>query len=362
MQYLRKNTAVRICVGPFLDVTDGFTPELSLTTTNCHITMILDDDDGTAANLIIDADATASGGDNDMVHITDDNAGFYDLELTAAQTNYNGRVRLAITDTANHRPVVHEFAILPATTYDALITNAAGAANGLLIAGSNAATTFATLTVSGAATLNSLIVSTTTTLTGNVTLSGTLGVSAVTFASLAVTGALSVGTTTTLTGAVTLTAGITANAITGTLATVTNLTNLPAITTGWLTAAGIHADAVTEIQSGLATAAAMPSAADNAAEVDTVLTAAHGVGSWVSTGTAGAGAVSTTVTIQSGGVGLAGVELWVTDITDVTTIAGTLLTDSSGDATFLLDAGTYHLWKHKPGYNFTTNPETLIVV
>jgi hypothetical protein len=40
-----------------------------------------------------------------------------------------------------------------------------------------------------------------------------------------------------------------------TVATVTNLTNLPAITTNWLTAAGIAADAVTELQSGLALAA-----------------------------------------------------------------------------------------------------------
>ena len=39
--------------------------------------------------------------------------------------------------------------------------------------------------------------------------------------------------------------------------TVTNLTNLPAITANWLTAAGLAADAVTEIQAGLATAAAL---------------------------------------------------------------------------------------------------------
>lgn len=39
--------------------------------------------------------------------------------------------------------------------------------------------------------------------------------------------------------------------------TVTTLTNLPAITANWLTAAGLATDAVTEIQSGLATAAAL---------------------------------------------------------------------------------------------------------
>lgn len=43
----------------------------------------------------------------------------------------------------------------------------------------------------------------------------------------------------------------------GTIATVTTLTNLPAITANWLTAAGTAADFTTEIQTGLATAAAL---------------------------------------------------------------------------------------------------------
>jgi len=47
-----------------------------------------------------------------------------------------------------------------------------------------------------------------------------------------------------------------------TVATVTNLTNLPTMPTDWVTAAGLKADAVTEIQSGLATAAALD-AVDN---------------------------------------------------------------------------------------------------
>ena len=42
--------------------------------------------------------------------------------------------------------------------------------------------------------------------------------------------------------------------------TVTNLTNLPTMPTDWVTAAGLKADAVTEIQSGLATAAALATA------------------------------------------------------------------------------------------------------
>ncbi|MCX6628627.1 MAG: hypothetical protein NTW28_13470 [Candidatus Solibacter sp.] len=86
---------------------------------NCHLTLMVD-----AANvptLVLDANATASAGNNDMVHVTSDDAGFYDLELTAVQTNYLGRAMLAITDAANHCPVFHEFMILPAVVYDAMI-------------------------------------------------------------------------------------------------------------------------------------------------------------------------------------------------------------------------------------------------
>jgi len=42
-----------------------------------------------------------------------------------------------------------------------------------------------------------------------------------------------------------------------TVGTVTTLTNLPAVTTNWLTAAGVAADAVTKVQSGMATTASI---------------------------------------------------------------------------------------------------------
>ena len=58
------------------------------------------------------------------------------------------------------------------------------------------------------------------------------------------------GTVTFPTGA---TLASTTNITAGTISTVTTLTNLPAVTTDWLTAAGVKADAVTKIQTGLAT-------------------------------------------------------------------------------------------------------------
>lgn len=118
-RFLRTNTATRITVGPFLDPSDGVTPVTSLTVTSCHLTLMVDT--GGVPTLALDADATASAGDNDMVHVTNDNAGFFDLELTTGNTNYLGRAMLAITDAANHCPVFHEFTIVPAMIYDSLI-------------------------------------------------------------------------------------------------------------------------------------------------------------------------------------------------------------------------------------------------
>lgn len=118
MRYLRTNTATRVTVGPFFDKTDGITSEVALTVTNEKLTFMVDT--GGVPTLVLDVAPTASGGNNDMVHVTNDDAGFYDLELTAANVNYLGRAMLALTDAANHCPVFHEFMIVPAVVYDAM--------------------------------------------------------------------------------------------------------------------------------------------------------------------------------------------------------------------------------------------------
>ena len=116
MRELRTNTATRVTVGPFVDVTDGITPEVTLTVTNCHVTLIVDV--AGVPTLVLDTAPTASGGSNDMVHITGDDAGMYDLELAAADVNYLGRAMLAIVDDDVHLPVFHEFSIVTANWYD----------------------------------------------------------------------------------------------------------------------------------------------------------------------------------------------------------------------------------------------------
>lgn len=97
MKELKTNTAHRIVVGPLVDPTDGKTAEVALTVTGILVEIYHEANDGGAV-VRVAFNPTASGGDNDMVHITDDTAGMYDLELTAAQLNWLGTGRLTLYD------------------------------------------------------------------------------------------------------------------------------------------------------------------------------------------------------------------------------------------------------------------------
>jgi hypothetical protein len=124
---LKTNTATTITVGPFVDVTDAKTPEVALTATNEHLTLVVTSSG--APSLVLDANATASAGDNDMVHITNDDAGYYSLELTAAQLNYLGNARLSINYVTDHLPVFCDIQIVSAQQFDFMFGTTAAPAN-----------------------------------------------------------------------------------------------------------------------------------------------------------------------------------------------------------------------------------------
>lgn len=127
MQYLRTNTAVIVSVGPFLDKADGVTLETSLTITNERITLVAETDDGNAPTNVLDnVTGATSGTSNDLNYITGNDAAMMQLELSAANVNRLGRMRLVITDAANHCPVFHEYTVIPAAIYDALFSAGAG--------------------------------------------------------------------------------------------------------------------------------------------------------------------------------------------------------------------------------------------
>ena len=79
-------------------------------------------------------------------------------------------------------------------------------------------------------------------------------------------------------------------------------------------------------------------------------------------GATGSGAISFPVTVNDEDSNpIDGVEVWIsTDSAGASVVAGTLSTDALGVVTFMLDAGTYYLWRQKSGYNFT-NPVTITV-
>lgn len=122
MRFLRTNTAVIVTVGPFLDKTDGVTLKTALTITNEKITLTADTDAGSAPTNILDnVTGATSGTANDLNYVTGNDAAMMQLELAAADVNRLGRMFLVITDAANHCPVFHEFMVLPAVVYDAMV-------------------------------------------------------------------------------------------------------------------------------------------------------------------------------------------------------------------------------------------------
>lgn len=100
--------------------------------------------------------------------------------------------------------------------------------------------------------------------------------------------------------------------------------------------------------------AALPTAAENAAEADTVLSGSHGAGTWGSAG-GGTGARSVTITVNDGATALENARVRFTEGLNTFLV----LTNASGIATFALDDATYTVTVTKPGYTFT--PTTMIV-
>lgn len=107
MRYLKQSTAVTIKVGPFLDDTDGKTPETALTITQADVRL------------------SKNGGNfaqkNSATSATHDENGWYDVALSTTDTNTLGSLVLAINE-AGALPVWVEFQVAPANVYDSLFS------------------------------------------------------------------------------------------------------------------------------------------------------------------------------------------------------------------------------------------------
>lgn len=173
VQWLKQSTAATVKLGPFVDSSDGVTAETGLTISQADVRL------------------AKNGGDyaqkNESSSATHDELGEYNVALDTTDTNTLGRLRVMVQE-SGAAPVWQDFMVVPANVYDSIVSGSdylaadtrevggttqtandngadinailtdtstalpgatAGASGGLLIAGTNAATTFGSgLTIS----------------------------------------------------------------------------------------------------------------------------------------------------------------------------------------------------------------------
>lgn len=154
MRFLKISTSVIVQVGPFVDATDAVTAETALSPSSTNVRLYKAG--GTTAVDIYDATWTHIG------------LGMYCVTLTTSHTDTAGPLMI-VAQISGARPVVHEFMVLPATTYDMMVSGTALPANMTQLVGNSTA---ATLMVFGALGLKNFTVgsgSTTTTVETDLT-------------------------------------------------------------------------------------------------------------------------------------------------------------------------------------------------
>ena len=216
MNILKQSTAATIKLGAFVDDTDGKTAETALSITQSDIRL------------------SKNGGDfaqtNNATGATHDENGYYDIPLDSTDTGTLGRLRVAVSE-SGALPVWQDFLVVTANVYDSLV----GGSDKLDVNAAELGGTAQTGNDVGAD-VNEILTDTGTTL-------DTLIKDIPTVAEFE---ARTKPTADYFDPAADTVANVTA------VGTTTNLTNLPTMPVDWVTASGLKADAVAEIQAGLA--------------------------------------------------------------------------------------------------------------
>src|SRR3990167_6107497 len=105
--WLKQSTAMDVKIGPFVDATDGVTPETALTITQPDIRLAKNGGAWAQKN----AAQTLSHEEN----------GWYEVALDATDTNTLGILVVAIYE-SGALPVWREFLVVPANIYDSLVS------------------------------------------------------------------------------------------------------------------------------------------------------------------------------------------------------------------------------------------------
>jgi len=105
MRFLREDTAVDVAVGPFLDSTDGITPETALSITQ--------------PDILLKKNANAWAQKSAAQTLSHESNGWYEVALSTTDTDTPGHLMLAITE-SGALPVWHEFTVINTQVYDSL--------------------------------------------------------------------------------------------------------------------------------------------------------------------------------------------------------------------------------------------------
>lgn len=109
---LKQSTEIKVRVGPFVDATDGFTPETGVDLSTADEAELLKANGAATVSLAAATWAAVTGAD-----------GWYDLTLTAAMTDTIGELVVAVNDDSVCRPVSMRFQVLTAQAYNYLYSS-----------------------------------------------------------------------------------------------------------------------------------------------------------------------------------------------------------------------------------------------
>jgi hypothetical protein len=104
-QWIKQSTASTIKLGPFLDDTDGKTPETGLTISQ--------------ADIRISKNGGAFAQSNNTAGATHNENGYYDVPLNTTDANTLGTLRVAISK-SGALPVWQDFMVVPANVWDSM--------------------------------------------------------------------------------------------------------------------------------------------------------------------------------------------------------------------------------------------------
>jgi hypothetical protein len=108
MRWLKQSTSVDLPIGPFLDITDGASPETALTITQ--------------PDIRLKKNGGAWAQKNAAQTLSHEENGFYEVTLDATDTNALGCLRLAVFE-AGALPVFEDFMVVPANVWDSLFAS-----------------------------------------------------------------------------------------------------------------------------------------------------------------------------------------------------------------------------------------------